>query len=134
VDAGLLFLTSAAHHLHDDTYLLAMGQDGSGVRWSVAIPDLEARNPHLVAVGGVVVLATQKEFLVPGPTLAYDAETGEPLWRRDPAPSWDARGEHLFARGGMLVAHDQRGVTGLDPRTGETRWRREAAELGEGSL
>lgn len=124
VGEGFVFAAQrATQNPEADAALYALDPGTGQVRWRQTLPSDPRFDPvDAPVVGdGLVYLSTGT-----GPLVAYDTESGEPVWRLDP-PS-GVQGSPALADGTLYVGDLDGTFHALDAETGETDW---AASVGK---
>ena len=124
VGEGLVFAAQrATENPEADAVLYALAPETGQVRWRRALTSDPRFDPvdALVVGDGLVYLSTGT-----GPLVAYDTESGEPVWRLDP-PS-GVQGSPALADGTLYVGDLDGTFHALDAETGESRW---TADIGK---
>ncbi|MFB7497617.1 PQQ-binding-like beta-propeller repeat protein [Streptomyces sp. NPDC056161] len=110
--AGHYYKETAALHTFD----LATGKP----LWKVPLNAAWARQARFTVVGGTLLALTQDSDNRGGQVHAFDAATGERRWQRSVSNS--TMGLDVHRPSGLLITGEDGLVTGVDPRTGDTRW------------
>ena len=118
VGDGLVFAAQrATQNPEADAALYALAPDTGQVRWRRMLPSDPRFDPvDAPVVGdGLVYLSSGT-----GPLVAYDTNSGDPVWRLDP-PS-GVQGSPALADGTLYVGDLDGTFHALDAETGESRW------------
>ncbi|MES4904260.1 MULTISPECIES: protein kinase [unclassified Streptomyces] len=111
----------AAGHYDKDTAALHTFDLATGKRlWKASLNVAWSRETRFAVVGGTVLALTQDPAEKGGLVHAFDAATGERRWQR--SVSYGAMRLDVHRPSGLLITAEDGYVTGVDPRTGASRW------------
>ncbi|MEV0636956.1 PQQ-binding-like beta-propeller repeat protein [Streptomyces sp. NPDC050619] len=111
----------AAGHYYKETAALHTFDLATGKRlWKASLNAAWTRKARFTVIGGTLLALTQGPDDVDGQVHAFDAATGERRWQLP--VSTGALGLDVHRPSGLLITGDGGTVTGIDARTGHTRW------------
>ncbi|MFF3818608.1 protein kinase [Streptomyces bluensis] len=111
----------AAGHYYKETAALHTFDLATGKRlWKASLNVAWSRETRFAVVGGTVLALTQDSENKGGLVHAFDAATGERRWQK--SVSYSAMRLDVHRPSGLLITGEGGYVTGLDPRTGASRW------------
>lgn len=111
----------AAGHYWKETAALHTFDLATGERlWKASLDVAWSRETRFAVVGGTVLALTQDHEDKGGLVHAFDAATGERRWQK--SVSYGAMRLDVHRPSGLLITAEDGYVTGVDPRTGASRW------------
>lgn len=111
----------AAGHYYKETAALHTFDVATGKHlWTASLNAAWSRETRFTVVGGTVLALTQDSGNKGGLVHAFDAATGERRWQK--SVSYSAMRLDVHRPSGLLITGEDGYVTGVDPRTGASRW------------
>ncbi|MFJ9584065.1 protein kinase domain-containing protein [Streptomyces acidicola] len=112
---------AAGHYWKETAALHTFDLDTGERLWKASLDVAWSRDTRFAVVGGTVLALTQDYEDKGGLVHAFDAATGERLWQR--SVSYGASMSlDVHRPSGLLITVEDGYVTGVDPRTGTSRW------------